>query len=367
MSDTSSPFRVRAAKEVTGQDYSWLWKDRLALGEPAIFEGDPGLGKSLVALDLCARLSAGRDMPDGSPGPGQCNSLVLSEEDAAETVRRRLEGLGADMDRVFLLDREDERLATFPHDTQGLVEQIQAIQARLVVIDPIISFLAQGVQMNSDQGVRQALLLLRQLARRHQFIPLLVRHLNKDSTKSPVYRGCGAQAFLNVSRSGWLFSRHPEDDQRVIMAQHKTNVAKTQDSLAFSITSRDGGLPRVTWHGPCSMTSTDLLMPRRRGRPPTDRQRAIAFLNEVLAARPLRPREVWKLGKPLGLSPSTILRAKEEQDIRVLYRGHDTWWALHDQELPDDMKPPPGADITPWIRKMEEMYPPPSPLDERQP
>jgi hypothetical protein len=32
----------------------WLWRGRLGRGKLAIFDGDPGLGKSLVTLDLCA-------------------------------------------------------------------------------------------------------------------------------------------------------------------------------------------------------------------------------------------------------------------------------------------------------------------------
>ena len=50
----------------------WLWKFRLAMGKLAIFDGDPGLGKSLVTLDLCARVTRGLAFPDGSPpaGPG---------------------------------------------------------------------------------------------------------------------------------------------------------------------------------------------------------------------------------------------------------------------------------------------------------
>src|SRR5262245_8087084 len=79
----------------------WLWLWRLARGKLAVLEGDPGLGKSLVALDLCARLSRGLPFPDGAPSPGPCNCLVLSAEDgAADTVRARLAGLGADLERV---------------------------------------------------------------------------------------------------------------------------------------------------------------------------------------------------------------------------------------------------------------------------
>src|SRR5499427_683862 len=88
------------------QALEWLWPYRLALGKLAILDGDPGLGKSLLTLDLCAHLSTGRPFPDGSPGPGPLNSLVLNGEDGAEdTIRPRLQAAGADLERVFVLQR----------------------------------------------------------------------------------------------------------------------------------------------------------------------------------------------------------------------------------------------------------------------
>ena len=67
---SGGPLRLRAVSELTARPYAWLWSQRLALGEASLFEGDPGLGKSLVALDLCARLSTGRPYPDGQPALG---------------------------------------------------------------------------------------------------------------------------------------------------------------------------------------------------------------------------------------------------------------------------------------------------------
>jgi hypothetical protein len=78
----------------------------LARGKLAILDGEPDLGKSLVALDLCARLTR-RPFPDGSPGPGAGNAIVLNGEDSyQDTTRPRLEALGADLDRIFVFDRE---------------------------------------------------------------------------------------------------------------------------------------------------------------------------------------------------------------------------------------------------------------------
>src|SRR5437667_12607223 len=93
--------------QVVSQVVSWLWPDRIPLGKLLILDGDPDLGKSLIALDLCARLSTGRPLPDGQPGPGPANALVLSAEDnAADTIVPRLRRLGADVQRVFVWQRD---------------------------------------------------------------------------------------------------------------------------------------------------------------------------------------------------------------------------------------------------------------------
>src|SRR3954451_19327422 len=98
--------QVQSISQLAVRPVSWLWPGRLARGKLAILDGDPGLGKSLLALDLCARLSTGSPFPDGGTGPGPACSLVLNAEDGAEdTIRPRLAALGADLDRVFVWDR----------------------------------------------------------------------------------------------------------------------------------------------------------------------------------------------------------------------------------------------------------------------
>ena len=64
---------------------------------------DPGLGKSLLTLDLCARLSTGRPFADEAAAPEPAAALVLNGEDGAEdTIRPRLLALEADVKRVFV-------------------------------------------------------------------------------------------------------------------------------------------------------------------------------------------------------------------------------------------------------------------------
>src|SRR5271156_3924223 len=108
---------VQRISELAARDCAWLWPNRLAGGKLAILDGDPGLGKSLVALDLCARLSTGRAWPDGAASLGPACSIVLNGEDGPEdTIRTRLQFLGADLDRVFVprLGEAGSALLRFP-------------------------------------------------------------------------------------------------------------------------------------------------------------------------------------------------------------------------------------------------------------
>src|SRR6476661_2421328 len=50
--------------ELAPQKVRWLWPDRIPLGRITLLVSDPGLGKSLLALDIAARVSTGAPWPD---------------------------------------------------------------------------------------------------------------------------------------------------------------------------------------------------------------------------------------------------------------------------------------------------------------
>src|SRR5690242_16558239 len=99
---TTSPTYAEPFSDLQTEQLDWLWPNRFAFGTLAMLEGDPGEGKSLIALDLCARLSTGRSMPDGMPAPGVVGSIVLQSEDSYTHVALpRLRAMDADESRVF--------------------------------------------------------------------------------------------------------------------------------------------------------------------------------------------------------------------------------------------------------------------------
>ena len=71
---------VRPASQFVARSVPWLWPLRLGRGKLALLEGDPGLGKSLLTLDLCARLSTGRPFPEDGPAlqRGSCTTACAN-------------------------------------------------------------------------------------------------------------------------------------------------------------------------------------------------------------------------------------------------------------------------------------------------
>ncbi|MEX2310760.1 MAG: AAA family ATPase [Pirellulales bacterium] len=49
---------------VQPQNIRWLWPGRIPLGRVTLLVSDPGIGKSLLTLDIAARVSTGASWPD---------------------------------------------------------------------------------------------------------------------------------------------------------------------------------------------------------------------------------------------------------------------------------------------------------------
>ena len=155
---------VRRLADVHPEVLTWLWPSRLPCGKLTLLVGDPGLGKSLVALDIAARVTRGADWPDGKSAAPQGSVLLLNGEDGlGDTVIPRLRALGADLTRVHIVERvrsmdgqEEASFALARHLEQLEWALVAMDNPRLLIIDPISSFL-RGIDSNSNSVVRRLL------------------------------------------------------------------------------------------------------------------------------------------------------------------------------------------------------------------
>jgi len=288
--------RVRLAADVEPAAVRWLWPGYVPLGKLAFLDGDPGLGKSLITLDLAARVTRGRPMPDGgrSDLTGPASVIILAaEDDAGDTIVPRLVAAGADLSRVVLWEavpdaNGGDTLPEFPTDAGLLLHLILEHRAALVVVDPVMAHLADHVDTRSDQQVRRALLPLKEAAEQTDAAVLCVRHLNKTPGGNPLYRGGGSIAFIGLARAGLMVGPDPDDETRHVLASTKSNLGPRPASLAYRVVADADGVPSIRWEGTVSLTARDLL--RQEREPSPERQQVLAYVKG--AGRPVGPKDV---------------------------------------------------------------------------
>ncbi len=298
----------------------WLWQGYIPAGMITIIDGDPGLGKSMLTLDLVAKVTRGLPMPGSRPeSAGRPRGAVLlsAEDDLAHTIVPRLIAAGADLDRVVVVSLRErdgtsrEPIIT-PADLEAVEKAIVEVDAAIVIIDPLVAYLPATASANRDQDVRCTLAPLADLAERTGAAVVVVRHLRKAAADNALYRGGGSIAFIGAARVGLLVALDPDDEteQRRILASLKSNVGPKPPRLIFTVEVHPGQpQPRIVWRGETDHRADDLLVPMDRGeRSAIDD--AKEFLIELLAGGPVPSREVERQGLEAAISKASLGRAK---------------------------------------------------------
>jgi len=237
---------VRAISELQEIEVEWLWKGWIPRGMLCVLEGDPSLGKSTLTADIAMRITRGVPFPGDSERPAKGGVLFLaSEDDPARIIRPRLVASGADLERVFVLEKH----WSFPENLEDLEATILENQIRLVVLDPFFAYLSPEIDSYKDQAVRAVLGPLAKLAERTHCSLMLIRHLTK-STASNLYRGAGSIAVVGQARVCMLLASDSDDEDDRILSQVKNNLAPKQVGWRFGFAeSEDWKSTTIEWKG----------------------------------------------------------------------------------------------------------------------
>ena len=328
------------ACDVETRAVEWLWEPWIPRGKLTVLDGLPGLAKSTITLDLAARVTDGRPMPDavkaGVDGPVVMASY---EDDPADTIVPRFMAAGGDTKRLHLFDSVRTREGLIPVELPNHVDMVEALVvetgAVLVVIDPLMAALAGDVKSAVDHHVRRALAPLRSMAERTRAAVLLVRHLNKSSKVSdPILRGGGSIGIIGAARAGLLVAHDPDDSGRRVLAISKANLAPAgYPSLGYRVVTDDAhGVGAIEWLGKSRHEARDLL--RDSDEPRRDAvSDAVAILHEFLAEGPVPSTEAKAYCREAGIAPRTLDRAKKQLGVRARPRlgGEQKRWVW---ELP---------------------------------
>jgi archaellum biogenesis ATPase FlaH len=324
--------------QVETREIHWLWEKHIPLGKITVLDGDPGMGKSLLAINLAARVSTGQPMPDGTPGKQGGVILIAPEDGAHDTLRPRLEAAGGDPSHVLLLNmvedldthkrKVNDRPFSLARDLEVLTEAIKRTNALLVILDPLMAVLGHSIDSSRDQDVREVFTPLAQLAERTHCAILIIRHLSKGLSGNALYRGAGSIGIIAAARIGLLVAPHPFDVNKRILTAVKNNLSKPASNLSYEVLENESGIPYIHWLAENNYMPSTLLDDTTYLS--IERQRILQVLQD--SAEPLGPYEVAKLTGQKYASVRLILsRMHESSKIVRLSRGKYT--TLHHPSL----------------------------------
>lgn len=313
----------RTLDDIDAKEVDWLWKPLIPYEKTTILEGDPELGKSYLCMHIAALVTTGGRLPDGSRVAKGNALYISSEDDAADTIRPRMEQMGADLKRVRVLD---DFLVFDEKGQQRLRDELEKYTPDLVVIDTLYSFLSDKVDLGKPTSIRAGLHQLDKLFKEYGPAVITIRHWTKGGKGKAIYRGVGSIDVIGVARTALAVAKHPENENFRILAQVKNNIGAKQQSFVYEIVPQDDGLPIIEWRGTTHYSADDL---ERQGQDDqSEETRAVDFLREVLAEGPLPSAELFMRAANADVSRPTLNRAKRAAGAKSVKKGKTWIWKL---------------------------------------
>lgn len=317
--------RLIQMSEVAAEEVQWLWYPYIPLGKLTIIQGDPGEGKTTFSLAMIAALTKGEALPERE-ATGPMNVIYQTAEDGlADTIRPRLDTLGADCSRVMVIDESHQELTLCD---ERIKQAIEKIEAKLIVLDPLQAYLGANVDMHRANEVRPVMKRLATTAEQTGCAIVLVRHINKFQGQKSGHRGLGSIDFQAAARSVLVVGRTKDDPTIRIVAQDKSSLAPEGESIAFALDAEKG----FQWKGYCKCSADDLLSGGNQVR--TKTMQMEEKLKQILSSS-VAAEEVIKRAESIGVSERTLMIAKKNLGIVSEKQGGQWYWRLPDQGCKD--------------------------------
>lgn len=312
---------IKFFSEIEAAAVDWLWYPYIPFGKVTIIQGDPGEGKTTLALNIAAILSRGERLPtefEYTYTYGSITSIYQTAEDGlADTIKPRLTAADANCSRICTIVEGSDAL----HFCDSRLEEtIASTGAKLLIMDPIQAYLGADVDMHRANEIRPVMSRLETLAEKYSCAVVLIGHMNKSGKKAQ-YKGLGSIDITAAARSVLFVGRRDNDKQKRCLIPIKSNLAPEGRAVLFSVGDR------LTWEGfadldinrICSDTGTD-------NKAQSKVEQAEFFLKELFdGTTEVRSTEVESKAKEHGICKRVLDTAKKNLHISSRKSG-DYWF-----------------------------------------
>ena len=313
---------VTLYSDVKATTVSWLWYPYIPIGKITIVAGDPGDGKSTMMMNIIAEISKGGKMPDGMElGRPYRVIYQCSEENAADTIKPRFEACGADCTKIGFINEEVHEGLTL--DDERIGRMITEFKPRLVVLDPIQSYLGSNSDLMLVTRARKLMRRLSSWAAVNKCAIVLIGHLNKADGKKDIYRSFGSIDVVASARSVLMVERDPEDWNLRIVKHVKSNLAPAGEDLLFTLTKAEG----FQW-GKRDLARINGSQETVRVLPKNKHELATILIRDALADGDVESQRIISIMKKYGIGNKTMQETKEKLGVTSFRRMRKWYWHL---------------------------------------
>lgn len=283
-----------------------------------MLQGDPGDGKSTFMIELAALLSTGRTLPDGTKGKKPINIIYqCSEDNPEDTIKPRLQQAQADSDRIFFFSNGDGLTL----DDDRLEDAITKLDVKLIIFDPIQSFIPAGSDMLNAVKMRTVMSKLAKTAEKCKCAVVLIGHLTKDASGKSIYRMLGSIDIVALARSVLMISRNADNPEIRVVSQIKNNLGPQGVNIYFELSKKDGFIWRSGAGGKKAF--------------PTVLEHAKQVILKMIREGDVKATTALAEMKSLGISERTARTALKELNVKSYRNGNAWYWHLPSAK--DDM------------------------------
>ncbi|SMH39189.1 AAA family ATPase [Maritimibacter sp. HL-12] len=311
------------------KEVEWLWEPFIPFSMITIMEGDPGVGKSFLAMQLAAQISIGGELPEGQKLDRGRVLYLSAEDDAAYTIRPRIDAMGGDPTRIRV---QGDFLSLDEKGLNALMREVRRKPPDLLILDPLFAYVPSGQDMYKPNVIRQLLSFLKDIAETGETAVLIVRHLTKAKHDKAIYRGGGSMDVIGAARSAFLVCEHPNDSSTKLVVHIKHNIAKRGQTQSYEIYAEDGGMATLNWLGPSDITIDDLISSEGGTPKMSALDEAIQFLRVFLKNGPEPTTKVEKEAAARDISEKTLERARRSLGVVSKKKGKSWVLSLPDEE-----------------------------------
>ena len=218
-------------------------------------------------------------------------------------------------------------------DDNRIREAIEKYNAKLLILDPLSSYIGENCSMNNANETRAEFNHLIAVAKDTGCAIVIIAHMNKMKDNNPLYRTNGSIDIAGAARSILAITRTPNKEAPAerYLVQVKSNLAPTGSAILFEVAESG-----VNFVSELEMTAEEAFssLAPKMGRPSEKELKAKEFILEMLKDGEMLANDCEAKLEEAGFKKSTIKKAKKKAGVVSHKKGFLWYWSLPMGDMP---------------------------------